>query len=200
MAESSFCVHTYSTKYTCPFSSVSCSHPYGKSERQEGPRSAGGRAQWTEPGSRRTSRGVPRPSSPTPEACPSCPTASAPPRLYLVSQQQLQKARYPSRTPQLCLSLRNKTLFHSSSFLNSPLSFSSCFWQTPYWWLQSVWILPWMWIHRMCLYQHHLFADLRCLLHVIVEHFIFFLRYILSLQLDLHTLLVRSGSLLQKHW
>lgn len=33
-----FYVDTYSTKYTCPFSSVSCSHPYGKSETQERPR------------------------------------------------------------------------------------------------------------------------------------------------------------------
>lgn len=35
IAESSFWVDTYSTKYTCPFSSVSCSHPYGRSETQE---------------------------------------------------------------------------------------------------------------------------------------------------------------------
>lgn len=30
-----FYIDTYSTKNSCPFSSVSCSHPYGKSETQE---------------------------------------------------------------------------------------------------------------------------------------------------------------------
>lgn len=76
-------------------------------------------------------------------------------------------------TPHFSFWLRNKTLFHSWSFLNSPLSFSSCFWWKLYWLLQSMWILPWMNSQSVSL-QHHLYADSRCHLFNIKQFHFFF--------------------------
>lgn len=68
MTENSFYTATYSTKKTCPFSSVSCSHPYGKSETQEGWQVCA-RQGWGER-TRRPGSGGATPSHPHPEAWP----------------------------------------------------------------------------------------------------------------------------------
>lgn len=143
MAENSYWVDTYSTKYTCPFSSISCSHPYGKSETQERLSLQEVGVGWTEKGPPGQERG-PAPWSLCPQTTPRSrvpivavaegPLAQTTPHFsFWLRNKTVSFLVALKLSTQLQLLLLMKTLLVAPVNVNSPLNeFTECIFTTPF--------------------------------------------------------------------